>query len=268
VWVGLPVGLVFSRPLWTWRALPVWLVLVLGFLVIAPAAEVYDRYGLLIFPAVALVTASGFAQGLANRLPAVRLATTGGLAVLTGLTAWQVVEAQRYMGQADTYTMAHRWILAHARPGDRIAVDSLYPRRLPQTREQLAALIAERLSDDAYARKWASNDFRVDSPTQPMRSAVLGDEYFVVHWLRRELSGRREGEGYVVTRYDRDPRFNSIPRDQAIAEFLKGLKDPAAGYDFFLSNVMLDGPVQPEVVFRDRPGFRLYLYVRPRSPAP
>lgn len=260
---GLVPGCFLAWKLFGRRAIPVFTVILIGVLLIAKADEVYDRYGLLMFPAVVLVAAVGYSELLSRTHGTARAAVALGVVGLTLLTGWQLWLSQRFVGQVESYSLAHDWLMQHLKPGDRVAVDLLYTRRLPHTREQLLAELAERVSPEAYNRKMRVVGYPPVAG-EPMRRAVLNDELYDVHWMRRELGIREAGEGFQVTRYYATPRFDLPLTDEVIAEFREGLKDPRRGYEVLLLNRNADLGVEPTTQFKGGTGPRLYLYYRPR----
>ena len=262
--VGLVPGLLVTWHRLGRRSLPILAVLGLGVLLIARAGDVYDRYGLLFFPAAVLVAAAGYAGLLASPQPILRFAGVAALGAALAVTGWQLAEAQRHIGGVESHAQAVAWLRENLRPGDRIAVDSLNPQPLPRTPEQLTALIAESIGPDAYARKMQSNGYSAN-PAEPMRQAVLGDELFRAHWLQRERAMRQPGEGYHVTLHSNDVLFNCISTAEAIAQFKQGLRERDKGFDALLLIKPADLGVEPVKVFRGGAAPPLYVYVRPKA---
>ncbi|MGE3808243.1 MAG: ArnT family glycosyltransferase [Gemmataceae bacterium] len=259
LWLGLAPGIASVKEDWRQR-LPLLVVVVVWSLFTASAAQVYERYFMPMVPAALVLAALGWEAWLTS--PTCWLRRAGFLALFLALAATlsQVVQDQQFAGKLDSYGQAHQWLLAHLQQGDRVAADSLYGRHLPRTRVQLAALIAERSGPDAYARKLVSNRLSAHDG-QPFRNAVLNDELYELHWLRRELGGREKGTGYIVDFHDARELFNSRPTNEVFADFVHGLENPTEGYDYLLSRQPLPGR-EADVVFAGQPGPKLYLYQR------
>ena len=224
--------------------------------------EVYDRYGLLIFPAAAFFAGIGWSVVLSYRHRTVRTLAVLAIGTTIGLDARHLLVEQRAIGRIDSYGQAQRWLTTHLNPGDSVAVNTHYPGHLPRCREQLQALIAEREGPEAYSHKMQSLGYYGHYPEEAMRAAILNDESYASFWLRRELSGRRSGEGFRVLLYHHKPRFNSIPRREAIARFRGESILAKDQIDALLLNAPIDIGVRPNRVFGDQTGYKLYLYLQ------
>jgi hypothetical protein len=234
---------------------------VLGALAIAMTGRLYGRYALLVLPAVAFVAGIGLVEMVTRTRGYVRLAVVCGMLVVTAAAGRQLWASQVYAGALDSYGRAHAWLMENMKPGDALAVDAEFPQYLPRTRDQLHALVTELSGPQAYVKKMESNGFRGTFDTEPMRLAVLNDEFYVAHWARRELSGDTSG-GFNITLYADAPQYNTLLTRDAVARFVEGLTDPHTGFDLLLLNRDIQLPVKPVVVFTGNPGRTIYAYLR------
>ena len=248
-----------------WRGAPLYLAAMLAVAIVAAAGELYDRYTLPLLPSAVLFCAIGTVRYVGANRRSIQAVACVVLLVVGVFTLRQLARSQAHVGQLDSYSRAHTWLLSHMRPGDRLGIDSLYPEYLPRAHDQLDAMVAEIGTPSAYARKMASNGFVATSTTQPMRNAVMNDELFLNHWFRRELSGGTT-QGFYVTLHDTAPRYNSIPTNEAIDAFVRGLSDPSQGYDaLLLRGEPAKNGLIPDVVFERGQEPALYLYLRARQ---
>jgi hypothetical protein len=112
----------------------------------------------------------------------------------------------------------------------------------------------------------ASNGMTPPTASEPFRQAVLNDEFYAAHWLRRELAYRKQYEGFNIFHYDSIRKFNSISTDEAIVSFLRGRGSPGEGYDALLLNEPRDIGVRPDHVFEDSGRSKYFLYLRRSNP--
>jgi hypothetical protein len=258
---GLLPGLVLFGMRQGGRSTPVYVGLALGALAIAFTSRLYSRYALLVLPAVALIAAIGIVAVIDRARGHARVVVACALLVLIAVSGWQLWTSQAYVGKADSYARAYAWLMRNMKPGDRIAVDAEFPQHLPRTREQLTAMVSEVSNPDAYAKKMASNGFQGAVDSQPMRLAVLNDEFYVAYWAQRELAGDTS-RGFEITLYADAPQYNSILTREAVAQFVDGLTDSEKGFDLLLLNRPIELPVKPDVVFTGNPGRTISAYVR------
>lgn len=261
--VGVGPGIAAAWSRFGWRSGPPLVLLLVWNALLAGVTLFFDRYALPMFPAALFFAALGWEALLAAARPAFRVAGWLALAAATAATGYQLAHQQRHIGGAGSYAQAHAWIVEHAQPEARLAIEPLYSRFLPRTRSQLSERLASLTGEDAYARKMATSR-RSAHPAQPFRNAVLNSELWEAYWVRNELAGRRPGEGYHVTIHDTQPRFDGLLTSEAIERFVRGLDDPGQGFDILLTRQPIEG-VTAEVIFPGNPGPRLYLYRRPSS---
>lgn len=259
---GVVLGIVYTVSSRNRRWLPVQIALTMGILVIASARIMHARYGLLLLPAIAICAAAGYSGLLESPSRTWRLAGYLMLILITLLTCGQLVLDQMQASIAPPSLQAAQWLRSEAKPRQRIAVYSIFEQPLPRTREQLRNLIAEREGEQAYLQKMASNHYVLSRTSQPFRATVLCDESSASYWFSRELSIRRDGEGFEVFHYDDVPKFGSLDAEKARALFLDGPQDDALGFDFFLTAHPFAGSVNPAEVFSAPGRQTLYLYVR------
>ncbi len=225
------------------------------------AAIVFDRYGLVILPGLALAATAG-AQRLAERLNVAPALVVSALLVL-GLP--QTLLAVSQIAQRNSYHLAHDWMMAHLPDGASVVLYDEDPQYLPRTQGQLAACAAYVWSGAAYAEKLASNDLRATSPAVsglPMRSAVLNDEIFHAFWCSRERL-RPHSPAFAITRFHDGKRFQTIDVATLRSEFDAGLTDSSRGFDAVLVHWPLEPALTPAMTFSTALGPTLRLYLRP-----
>jgi hypothetical protein len=234
----------------------------LGTVALAASAIVFDRYGLVLLPGLSLLAGMGWQAAWSARGRTARAAALAAVILTTIATSSALLESQRVAGEHDVSLLASDWILAHVRPGARVARHDEDNTFLPRTREQLDACAAGVYGADAYLTKLrvvGSSDQA--SPDEPMRSAVLNDELFQAYWCRRERTARLT-TGFAVTTYHAEPRYGSLLERDAIAEFRAGIAGSNAGLDVLVMNRPVDVGVPPAALLRTSRGERV-IYARP-----
>jgi hypothetical protein len=182
------------------------------------------------------------------------------LVLLIGLPA--TLHALNRAAQANSYHLAHEWMLTHLQDGASVAIYDEDNQYLPRSSAQLKECASYVWSDAAYREKLATNDLvaHADSGT-PMRLAILNDEFFHAFWCSRELLVPHS-PSFVVRRFHSGKRFQTLEFDTLSAEFAAGLVDPQRGFDAVLSHEALTSSVAPAMVFTTDVGPTLKLYLR------
>jgi len=259
---GILLGTIFLVQNRSRRWLPVAVALTAGIVELMAARIMFPRYGLLLLPAVCLLAAAGFRILLEAHRPALRWTGYVVLICATFATGAQLLVRQVQVGAEPPGLQAGQWLESHAKPGQRIAVHSVFPYQFPRARRQLESLVAEFIGESAYRRKMASNGYQLPKTSQPFHTAVLNDESYAAHWFLRELSIRHLDEGFEVVRYDEISKFDSIPAPDARRLFLAGLNDPNVGFDYYLTTWPFEDAPDAAKSFSS-PGARtLYVYTR------
>jgi hypothetical protein len=260
--VGAVLGLVPFARAYRRHAVIVLAPALVALAALAYAEIVFERYGLVLAPAICLLAGAGWNFVLsADRAPRVRQA--GALAAAVALV-WSVVTVTAWWGrvsEASADRMAAAWLVQHVEPGSTVALHSDANAFVPRTREDLQLCESYVFTPDAYLEKWASNG--VQSATalgQPMRNAVLNDELFASFWCSRELLVTREDTGFRIVRFHSQPRFGAVLTRQA--EHLFDRDDGTPGVSVLVMNAPRLGNPPPTAVLRAPSGAR-FIYARP-----
>jgi hypothetical protein len=222
------------------------------------ATIVFDRYGLLVLPALALAGAAACDRALASSPSRMAIALT----MVLGIGAFQSVIAIERTGSLNTYHVAHDWMLAQLPDKASVVVFSEDNQYLPRSRAQLVECAAGVWSDSSYREKWATNGVAIGTGSgTPMKLAILNDELFHAFWCSRELLATPP-RTFVVHRFYPGLRFRTLASDAMEAEFTKGLTEPSRGFDAVLTHLPFTGR-QPDLTFKTDVGPTLRLYLRP-----
>ena len=234
-----------------------------GLALLAVSAVVFDRYAIVLIPGAVLIGAAGVSWIMERTLGDAAGRRYLAATLLCGTLLVPPVLALQRAAQVGSYHAAHAWMLAHLPDGARVVIyseDNIY---LPRVSTQLLACADNVWTEDAYVEKWATNGVRlVHARSQPMRLAVLGDEFYRAFWCLRELDTPRP-VSFHIERFHAEPRFDTLTIAQVNAEFAAGLTDRALGFDAVLIHFPLNTSVQPSRVFVSELGPRLLLYLRP-----
>jgi hypothetical protein len=223
------------------------------------SAIVFDRYGLVVLPALTLTATAGW-QWVSRRWPRLGSALPIALLVLGLPQSWFALDEFRHIGP---YHAAHAWMIAHLPDRASVVIYSEDNQYLPRTDAQLAECETYVGSDAAYREKLATNGVVIAPASgMPMRLAVVNDELFHAYWCSREKLSPRES-AFVVRRFHAGPRFQTLDVPSLEREFRAGLTDPSRGFDAVLVHWPLFPDLRPIVTFQTPRGPALQLYARP-----
>lgn len=257
VLAGAAVGLIAVASAPARSTVPLLVPSVLAICALAASGIVFDRYGLVVLPGLAVIAGIGWETALLHRQRFVRAAALVALLVSLGVTVGALIDTQRTASEVDVDVLTRNWIMANVERGKRIARYDEDSTPLPRTPEQLRACVDAPTTSAAYVEKLRLVGMSGDgADAEPMRSAVLNDELFRAHWCRRELGSQRDS-GFYITPYHSEPRFGAVLERDALADFRSGSKDATGGVDVLVMNRLVDVGVQPAAVFRTRRGQRV-----------
>jgi hypothetical protein len=240
--------------------LPILAPLVLGTIALATSAIVFDRYGLVLAPGIALLCAHGW-ESLIDRTPSTaRSAAAVALAAALVMTGVSLVRSQQVAREFDVDVLAKRWVLEHVPRGRRVAVFDEVTAFLPRSAAVLDACVREVESPESYARKWAVLGYDGEVAGQPMRSMLLTDEDYRAYWCRRERLSQTD-PGYNVVPYHTQARFGSLFESDVIRDFKSGEHSITGGIDVLVVNREVDAGRPAAVVLRTARGQRA-IYVK------
>lgn len=223
------------------------------------SAIVFDRYGLVVLPALTLTATAGW-QSIGGRWPRLASALPVALVLLGLPQSWLALGEFRHI---NSYHAAHVWMVARLPDRASVVIYSEDNQYLPRTSAQLAECEAYVRSETAYREKWATNGVVVPPGSgMPMRLAVINDELFHGYWCSRELLSL-QSRAFVVHRFHAAPRFQTLDVPTLEREFRAGLTDPARGFDAVLVHWPLFPDLRPIVTFETPRGPALHLYARP-----
>jgi hypothetical protein len=263
-WIGALLGVTTLTRRRLRDCAPVVVPIVVGVAGLSASAIVFDRYALVVLPAVAVLAAMGWERGLLEPRGPVRLAITGVFAISVVWAGATLVRSQREIGQTHVDVLVRRWILERVPSGSTVALYDETVAPLPRTADQLRACAERPESAEGYRDKWRV--LGIDPPigvSEPMRAMLLNDERFHAYWCRRELGVRlAHPAGYRVVSFHADPRFWAIREADAIDRFRAEASGTGTGLDALVLNRLADVGVAPAAVLRSAGGERV-IYVRP-----
>lgn len=261
-WLGTVLGLFFLlRDQKLVRLLPVLVPLVFGTIALASSAIVFDRYGLVLTPAIALLCAYGWESLMGRPTTAARRVASVTFAMALLATGVGLVLSQRMAREVDVDVLAKRWVMEHVPRGQRVAIFDEVNAFLPRTPGQLDACINAVESPQSYARKWAVLGYKGGEISgAPMRSMLLTDEEYHAYWCRRERLAQQD-PGYAVVPYHTQPRFGSLLETDVVREFKSGEHEITGGIDVLVVNRDVDAGRPPAVVLRTARGQRA-IYIK------
>ena len=230
-----------------------------GFAILVTSQIVFDRYSLVVLPGVALLAGAACAE--LCELPAVRWRTIsrGLVAALALITLTETLVSQRRVGEAAVDWDVQQWILHHVAYDRRVALHDEFTQYLPQRADQLAACATDISTRQAYRDKLRVNGITGTGELEPVRSAILNDEYFTAYWCRREMAV--SSGGYVLRPYHDGDRFHTLTTSEAIARLAIPADRPEA-IDVLVLAYALPAGQTPAAVFERRAGRRV-IYARP-----
>jgi hypothetical protein len=259
-WLGMLSGLVSLRGETLVRMLSILTPLVLGAIALTSSAVVFDRYGLVLAPGIALLCALGW-ESLIDRPPSPARSTAAvALAAAIVMTGVSLVQSQQVAREFDVDVLAKRWVLEHVPRGQRVAVFDEVNAFLPRASALLDACARDVTSPESYVRKWAVLGYDGEVAGQPMRSMLLTDEEYRAYWCRRERLSQTD-RGYNVIPFHGQPRFGSLLESDVIREFRSGEDSITGRIDVLVVNREVDAGRPPAVVLRTARGQRV-IYVR------
>ncbi len=235
---------------------------IIGLLVLEVSHTVFDRYGLVLLPGLAILSGIGWERWLEHGSRIRRQIGLVALIACLALTVAGLINRQRDDADAPPDALVAEWLQAHVPPGARIALfdeDNVPPQR---TEAQLQECVAFARTPAAYIRKWGIEgvDARQTTNAQPMRSLILTDEDFAAYQCARELGAPR-GPGYYIVGYHREPRFDALLESDVIADFISGQTGRSGGVDVLVLDTPIPGGARPAAVIRARRGQR-FIYTR------
>ena len=240
----------------------IWIALVpalIALVALFRAEIVFDRYGLVIAPALFLLAGSGW-RGFADRQPLNRVLATAAVLALA-MTIVSLVQTWRLWAPTGADRLAAAWVTAHVRAGSRVGLHSEANAFVPREAADLRRCAAHVWTDAAYTEKWASNGIAVrDAEGTPFRNAVLNDELFEAYSCSRELlAGPRAG--YALRRFHDQPRFDTLLTAEAEHAFDTRGAGPD-GLDVLVLNHARRTGAPPVVTLRNGFGAR-FVYAWP-----
>lgn len=243
------------------RLSPLILPLVIGTLILSRSGVLFDRYGLVLMPALVVLAGLGWEAWLTWNLTMTRRLAIGAFTVCVAMTAWQLVRAERVAGETDVDVQVQRWIVSHVPSGRRVALFDESNAYLPRAAAQLRDCMEAPYTNGAYREKWRVLGVTgVGGDLESMRSTVLNDEISRAYWCRRELSVQTD-PGYFLVPYHDAPRSGAFVERDVIDEFNSGNADKTGGVDVLVVNRPVDVSTPPTQSFETARGRRV-IYVR------
>jgi hypothetical protein len=260
-WVGALVGAATVRGSVLRRMVPVFVPVLLATVVLVVSSTVFDRYGLVLLPGVAVLAAFGWDVALSSDRRPLRLMAVAAVGACAIATLMSLVGAERVAGEIDVDVLAKRWILTHVPRGRRVALHDEDNAFLPRAAGQLRQCVEYLETPAAYREKWLVVGVRSSAgDAQPMRSMVLSDESYAAYWCRRELDAQRD-PGFYVVPYHSDLRFGAVLERDAVNEFRNGSGELTGGVDVLVMNRPIDVGLSPAQLFKTARGQRV-IYLR------
>jgi hypothetical protein len=256
-YVGALVGASTLRRRDMPRMVPVLVPVVFGTVALFASAIVFDRYGIVLLPGVAVLAASGWDKAFLSERRSLRTLATLAATACIVFTLASLVRAQQIIAEIDVDSLTRQWVLAHVPRGSRVAVYDEDNAFLPRSNAQLRQCVEHVGTLQAYREKWLVEGVETSiGDEKPMQSMVLNDETYLAYWCRRELQVQRDPGFYVLT-YHPGRRFGAVLERDVIEEFRNGGHAITGGVDFLVMNRPIDVGMAPAAVLRTRRGQRV-----------